>query len=156
MSVHRPPLGHPVWPEPQPARPEAWGMAGWLGLRPSWLGLRPSRLGLRPSWLGLRPGWIAQREEWTDRRMNGKSPHSTGLCPLSGPLPCFPPCKLRKCCFKIKVKHGKGTADLLMPLNMKINWTELTDFDYQFWHIRMKLISMSLLQLDRLVNMPKY
>ena len=45
-------------------------------------------LGLRPGWLGLRPGWMAQRGEGrTDESTYRKSPHSTGLCPLSGPLP---------------------------------------------------------------------
>ena len=44
-------------------------------------------LGLRPGWLGLRPGWLAQRGEQTNGRTNRKSPHSTGLRPLSGPLP---------------------------------------------------------------------
>merc|ERR1712212_102119 len=65
---------------------------GWLGLRPGWLGLRPGWLGLRPGWLGLRTGWMAQRgDRRTDvrtyGRTDGKSPHSTGLCPLSVPLP---------------------------------------------------------------------
>ena len=66
------------------------GLAGWLGLRPGWLGLRPG-------WLGLRPGWVAQRGQWTDgwmdERTDRKSPHSTGLCPLSRPLPSrYPAC----------------------------------------------------------------
>ena len=70
------------------------------GLRPSQPGLRPSQPSLKPvtwlaGWLGLRPGWMAQRGGRTDvrstdgrtnKRMDGKSPHSTGLCPLSGPL----------------------------------------------------------------------
>ena len=67
------------------------------GLRPSQPSLKPEtwlvgRLGLRPGWLGLRPGWMAQRgdgwtSERTDKQMDGKSPHSTGLHPLSRPLP---------------------------------------------------------------------
>ena len=93
-------------------RPPLWAIRPGLrpsqpGLRPSQPGLRPSQTGLRPSqpasqvsgfrdgWLGLRPGWMAQRGERTDgltnERTNGKSPHSTGLCPLSGPLPCLSP-----------------------------------------------------------------
>jgi hypothetical protein len=59
-------------------------------LRPSKPGLRLAlRLGLRPGWMGLRSGWMAPRGDkwgmkvWT----NGKSPHFTELCPLSGPLP---------------------------------------------------------------------
>ena len=66
-------------------------------LRPSQPCLRPRQPDLRPSqpasqasrlrhgWLGLQPGWIAQKGKWTD----GKSSHSTGLCPLS------------------KIKHGR-------------------------------------------------
>ena len=47
-------------------------------------------LGLRPGWLSFRPGWMALRggmDGLTNRRTDGKSPHSTGLCPLSGTLP---------------------------------------------------------------------
>ena len=81
-------------------------------LRPSQPDLRPSQpdsqaSGFRPGWLGLRLSRMTQRGEWTDgqtdRWTNGKSPHSKGLCPILGPLPCFPPCKPRKCHFKIKV-----------------------------------------------------
>ena len=47
-------------------------------------------------------GWLAGPQAWldgpeggtdgrTNERTNGKSPHSTGLRPLSGPLPCLPP-----------------------------------------------------------------
>ena len=42
-----------------------------------------------------------QMEGCTDVRTDGKSPHSTGLRPLSGPLP---------------KKRDKGTADHMMPL----------------------------------------
>ena len=75
----------------------ASGLAGWAsglaGWAQAWLA------GLRPGWLSLRPGWMAQRGEQMDGRtnvrtnvrMDGKSPHSTGLCPLSGLLPCLPP-----------------------------------------------------------------
>ena len=37
---------------------------------------------------GLRGGRTNGR---TNERTNGKSPHSTGIRPLSGPLPCLPP-----------------------------------------------------------------
>ena len=49
-----------------------------------------------------------------DGQTQGKSSHSTGLCPLSGPLPCFPKEDLGH-----KEKQGKGTTDHLMPLS---NW----------------------------------
>ena len=35
-----------------------------------------------------------QMDKWTDRWTNGISPHSTGIRPLSGPLPCFTITKL--------------------------------------------------------------
>ena len=69
-------------------------------------------------WLGLRPGWMAHRGGMygqTDLRTDGKSPHSTELYPLSGPLPYFTPRKLRK------GEQGKGTADHLMPLGDCLN-----------------------------------
>ena len=64
-------------------------------------------MGLRPGWMGLRPDWLAQRGG-TDKRTDGKSPHSTVLCPLSGPLPkndafsvsCFPTVKVMSCTHK--------------------------------------------------------
>ena len=43
------------------------------------------RLALRPVQLALRALW--QTDAMTDGRPYGISPHSTGLCPLSGPLP---------------------------------------------------------------------
>ena len=55
---------------------------------------------LRPSWEAFRPGWEAHRPaskvltpgreslSW-DGRTDEKSPYSTGLRPLSGPLPCY-------------------------------------------------------------------
>ena len=119
-SVRTSPLGA-IQPGLRPSQPDP--RPSLLGLRPSQPDLRPSQPDLgasqpaKPQASGLAwPGWIAQRGEWTDRRMNRKSPHSTGLCPLSEPLPCFPPCKPRKCHFKLKVKQGNGTADHLMPL----------------------------------------
>ena len=85
--------------------------ATWWALRPLWLALRPLWLAFRPLWLALRPLWLALRHlqlallplqqlsdplygKWTDGqtygRMDGIYPHSTGLRPLSGPLPCYP------------------------------------------------------------------
>ena len=48
-------------------------------------------------------------DRWTDGHTDGKSPHSTGLRPLSGPLPCLPHENQGE-------EQGKGTADHLMPL----------------------------------------
>ena len=72
----------------------------WQALRPLWqaltpLGqaLRPLRQALRPLWQALRPLWQALNSHRMDRQTDvwtcGISPHSTGLCPLSGPLPCY-------------------------------------------------------------------
>ena len=76
------------------------------GLRPSKPGLRLSQTGLRPSQPSLRMDRQMNERiaKWTDRI----SPHSTGLCPLLGPLPCSTPW--------MKVQQGKGTTDHLMPL----------------------------------------
>ena len=41
--------------------------------------------GLRACYWGLSRGSQGQGDKW----MDGISPHSTGLCPLSGPLPCL-------------------------------------------------------------------
>ena len=61
-----------------------------------------------PGWLAGPQAWLAGPQAWldgpeggrtdgrTDGRTYGKSPHSTGLCPLSGPLPCFPKEDLRQ------------------------------------------------------------
>ena len=51
-----------------------------------------------------------------DRKMDRKSPHFTGLCPLLGLQPCLPS---RKSHSKIKVEQVKGITDHLMPLS---NW----------------------------------
>ena len=78
----------------------------WLTLRSAWLALRPDWLALRPAWLGLRPAWLAlgpsrggmdgrmdgRTYGWTD----GKSPRSTGLHPLLGPLPRCSPTSTQK------------------------------------------------------------
>ena len=68
---------------------QAWSLRlGWLA---GWLGLRPGWLGVRPGWPELRPGCMAQRKGrtyiQTYMQTDGKSPHSTGFCPLLGPLP---------------------------------------------------------------------
>ena len=77
------PLAQPAQPQAQPARPQA---------QPAKTQSQPAR----PQ-DGQTDGWT---DEWTDermdtgqtdRRMDGKSTHSRGLSPLSGPLPCFPP-----------------------------------------------------------------
>ena len=51
------------------------------GLRTSWRGLGASQQGLRASQRGA--------DGRTGGRTDGISPHSTGLRPLSGPLPCY-------------------------------------------------------------------
>ena len=103
-SVCSPPLGHPARTEAQPARPEA---------QPARSEAQPARSEAQPA--KLQAGWPGGGNGQTDRQTNRKSLHSTGLCPLSGPLPWFPSCKPRKCIFKIKVRQGKGIANLLMP-----------------------------------------
>ena len=85
-SVH--PLVHP-WACQRALR------ARWRVLRANLRSLR----GLRVSWRSLRASQGGTYGQ-TDRRTYGISPHSTGLRPLSGPLP---------------KKQGKGTADLMMP-----------------------------------------
>ena len=111
---------------------------GWLGQRRGWLGQRreaqpaSQASGCRPGRLGLRPGWMAQRGKQMDGQTNtweGKSPHSTVLCPLSEPLPCFPSRKPRKSHSRIKEEQGKGTADILMPLGV---WFENLNQFLQF------------------------
>ena len=47
----------------------------------------------------------------TDGHTDGKSPYSTVLCLLSGPLPCYSPTLAQRL-----YKRGKGTADHMMPL----------------------------------------
>ena len=106
----------PARSEAQPARSEA---------QPARSEAQPARSEAQPAklqasglavWASGHAGWPGGGNGQTDRQTNRKSLHSTGLCPLSGPLPCFPSCKPRKCLFKIKVKQGKGTPDHLMPL----------------------------------------
>ena len=96
-----------------------------LGLRSSQSGLRPegqtassacSEAYLAGSKACLAGSWALEGGGRTDVRTDGKSPRSTGLCPLLGPLHCFPSRKLRKSHSKIKAEQGKGTADHLMTL----------------------------------------
>ena len=54
-------------------------LTGPQTLRASWRGLRARQQGLRASHM----------DKWMDGRTNRISPHFTGLCPLSGPLPCY-------------------------------------------------------------------
>ena len=57
-------------------------------LRPAWLALRPGWMGLRPAWLALGPSrGDGPMYVWMYVQTDGKSPHSSGLCPLSGLLP---------------------------------------------------------------------
>ena len=74
-------------------------------------------LAFRPGWLGLRPGCMAQQGKWTDGRTNGWTENLPILqdCPISRPLPCFPPWKPRKPHLEINLEQGKGPADHLMP-----------------------------------------
>ena len=85
FSIHSPlcyvpPSGQPVQPEAQPARLEA----------------RPARPDAKPAsqpclrlqaWMVGPQAWLDGPEGGTDGQMYRKSPHSTGLCPLSGLLP---------------------------------------------------------------------
>ena len=98
--------------------PVAWGDFPFVRppvhpdpLRPGWLALKPAWQSLRPAWLALGPSggeWTdGQTDGRTDGRMDGrmdgqmdgrtdgwtdgKSFHSTGLCPLLGPLPRYSP-----------------------------------------------------------------
>ena len=66
-----------------------------VGAQPLLGGLQTPLIGIQTSPAGpqnpLTGPWM---DKWMDRRMDGWrdgiSPHSTGLCPLSGPLPCYP------------------------------------------------------------------
>ena len=61
---------------------EAWG------LRPGWLSGPHAWLAGPMAWLAGPQAWLNGKEGgWTDERAYRKSPHSTGLNPLSGPLP---------------------------------------------------------------------
>ena len=78
-------LLQPARPEAQPAIPEGWDLAGWLAGPQAWLA-GPQ------AWLAGPQARLDGPEGGTDGRMNvrmngRKSPHSTGLHPLSGPLP---------------------------------------------------------------------
>ena len=73
----------------RPSVPPLWA------IQPS---LRPSQQGLKPEagWLAGPQIWLAGPQAWLDGPEVGdgqtyrKSPHSTGLGPLLGPLPCLP------------------------------------------------------------------
>merc|ERR1712015_325181 len=85
-------VGPQAWlagPQAWLAGPQAW-LAGWASGLTGWASGLASWLGLRPDWLGLRPGWMSQGGGRTYGQTDGKSPHSTGLRPLSGPLPKSP------------------------------------------------------------------
>ena len=94
FSVHppvrpSPPLGHPASSEAQPARPQAQlarpqasGLAGWASGLAGW-----PRGG--DGWMcrGMDVQTYGRMDIQTYGHMQGKSPHSTGLHPLSGSLP---------------------------------------------------------------------
>ena len=69
-------------------------------LRLAWLALRPGWMGLKPTWLALGPSrgeqMDRQMDGWMDGQTDWKSPHSTGLCPLSGLLPHYSPTLTQK------------------------------------------------------------
>ena len=127
-----PPSVHPYGPlslrPSQPGlKPEAGLLAGpqiWLAGPQAWLAGPQAWLAGPQAWLAGPQAWLAGPQAWLDGpqawpdgpeggtygRTNGKSPHSTGLRPLPGPLPCFPPREPRH------VEQGKGTVDHLMSL----------------------------------------
>merc|ERR1712015_178893 len=78
VRTYVPPLGHPARPEAQPARPEAQ-----LASQPA---SQPQASGMA-GWASGLAGWPRGGDGRTNERTNGKSPHSTGLRPLLGPLP---------------------------------------------------------------------
>ena len=67
------------WGEIPYVRPYVRTSPLWLALRPCWLAPRPLQLAA-----GQMDGWM---DGWMDAQTYGISPHSTGLCPLSEPLP---------------------------------------------------------------------
>ena len=72
----------PLWQALRPLRP--LGQA----LRLLWQALRLYQLAIRPLQLALKIlRWTA--DEQMDVQTYGISPHSTELCPLLGPLPCY-------------------------------------------------------------------
>ena len=70
-------------------KPEAGWLAGWLAGPQAWLAGPQAWLAGSQAWLNGPEGGLT--DGWMNGRTNGKSPHSTGLRPLSGPLPCLPP-----------------------------------------------------------------
>ena len=98
-------------------RPRQAGFrASQAGLKASQAGLRASQPLLIASQPGLRgseaclAGWllgprggewtndrtVGRMDKWMDGQMDGKSPYSTGLRPLSGLLPCYSPITTQK------------------------------------------------------------
>ena len=78
---------------PLPGQP--WGSTSHTWCPASQPGLGPSQPGLME--IGQTDGWINWwMNEWMNERMDGKYQHSAELCPLSGPLPCFPLKKTKK------------------------------------------------------------
>ena len=62
-------------------------------------------------------------DEWMDGQTDRKCPYSTGICPLSGLLPCYSPItsgtqyRTPTHFFQTPdIKRGKGTTDHMMPL----------------------------------------
>ena len=120
------PEAQPAMPEAQPAMPEA---------QPARSKAQPTRSEARPIRSEAQPAnqpslrlqaWLAGPQARLDGpeggidRQTGKQKISSfyrTLFPIgAAALLPPPPCKPRKCHFKIKVKQGKGTADQLMPL----------------------------------------
>ena len=110
----------PARPQAQTARPSQPDLSQWdLRLRQPGIDLsqsalrfkqpashnqpvRPNQPSLSPSKWGLRP-LPAGSESWQWRHR----PHSTKLCPLSGPLPCFPPRKQKKKSSQTKLSRAR-------------------------------------------------
>ena len=97
-----PPSGPPR-PEALPARSEAQPASQPSFRLQAWLAGPQARLD------GPEGGTDGRTDKWKI------SPFYRTLSPI-GAAALHPPCKPRKCHFKVKVKQGKGTADHLMPL----------------------------------------
>ena len=99
----RPYVCSPLWaiqPGLRPSQPGLKPEPGWLAGPQIWLAWPQAWLARPQAWLAGPQAWLAGPQAWldgpvgggerTDGRTDGKSPHSTGLRPLSGPLPCHP------------------------------------------------------------------